>query len=57
LFLPPVEGLLGDPGLPAHLDYRDPYLHLLQNRHDLLYRKTLPLHGKSPFSRSDSAGN
>jgi hypothetical protein len=55
LLLPTVESLFGNSYPPTYLHYGHPYLRMLQNCHDLLYRKTL--HGKSPFFRLDSAGN
>ena len=57
LLLPPVEGLFGNSCLPTHFHHRDAHLSLLQYADNLLYRKALSPQGKSPFFRSDSAGN
>jgi hypothetical protein len=46
LILPPVKRLLGYPRLAGQIRYRHPKLRLLENRHDLLDRKSFPLHGK-----------
>jgi hypothetical protein len=57
LLLPPVERLFGDSCLPTHFHHRHAHLSLFQYAHDLPHRKSLSPHGKSPFFRSDSAGN
>src|SRR5271165_6885984 len=51
LLLPSIEGLLRDSHLADQLRHRHPHFRLLQHRHNLLHRKTLPLHGESPFLR------
>jgi hypothetical protein len=51
LLLPAIQRLLADPHLPDQLRHWYSHLSLLQHGHDLLHRKALPLHGKSPFLR------
>jgi len=46
--LPPVERLLRDPDLARHVGHAHPELGLLQHRHDLLDRESLPFHDKPP---------
>ena len=51
LFLPAIQRLLRDPRLADQFPHRHSQLRLLQHPYDLLHRKALPLHGKSPFLR------
>ena len=44
-----IERLLRDSHLADQVRHRNPYLSLLQDCYDLLHRKALPSHGKSPF--------
>jgi hypothetical protein len=48
VFLPAVECLLRDSRLADQVRHRNPYLGLLQDRYDLLHRKSLPSHGNLP---------
>jgi hypothetical protein len=51
LFLSPIQSPLRDPYLPVQFCPRHPLPRPASPRHDLLYRNTVPLHGKSPFLR------
>jgi hypothetical protein len=57
LLLPTVKRLFGNPHLADQLHNRYLQFRLLQDRYDLLYSKTLLLHGKIPFTGLDSAQN
>jgi hypothetical protein len=46
LTLPSVKRLFRNPDLPDHVQEGHPELGLLEHRHDLLNRKSNPLHGK-----------
>jgi len=52
---PPIERLLGNLHLPAHLHHGHSYLDLLQNGPSLFHGKALSLQGKSLFLTSDFA--
>jgi hypothetical protein len=57
LLLLRVKGLFSDSYLPTQFHHRYAHLNVLKYADNLLYRKSLSPHRKSPFFRSDSAGN
>jgi hypothetical protein len=57
LFFPSIKGLFRNSNPPDQLRQRHPSFGLLQDGHNLFYVESLLVHGKSPFSGLDFAGN
>ena len=52
--LPPMVGLFGYPNAADQICHRHPHLGLLQNRHNLLNRKSLPLHRRTSLQKGNA---